>query len=195
MKKVRCKDCGLLALREANSTSLPDHPVNAELRDGSNGTADHYVHGNFYGAPFCCVSACKIHDEHAVLEKTDADKKRVFLAVINAERSCDSFAPWSKSFSPKEHLLMGYIEQIIAGRDAFYKEQLREQREWQDSMTAASDKRDQEWKEAERLRDEAWRREELEREDNRHWTTTAVAIITGVLGFLGGLLGGALVAK
>lgn len=98
MDKVKCADCGFLAVRHFETRDLLDAE---ELlrRDGEMplqpGTG-HYIYDPW---PICFA---RVIDFRAALEDNSGSPHR--KRVINEGRECNRFTPWIQGLTPKEHV-------------------------------------------------------------------------------------------
>ena len=164
MSKVRCSECGYLAVRDGSD----------QFREASIGSREkgHIIPG-YWSLPYCFIAAIRIDKENS---KANDDESR-FLNVINTERDCQGFVTWKQGFSPKEH-----IEMLL----------LKEQREWQESCRMndlawqqAQELERRTWQEQQQKKDQAWQTEQNAK--NRRWgmISSLVAVVIGAgLGLL-----------
>lgn len=99
---VKCKDCGLVMVREKETTSCMEldeftratgHATDLTSRKG------HYV-------PRCLVLAHDLALEFLPEGTHSNEAQKIFLKVLTDDRKCGSFTPWLPGFSPKEHVQM-----------------------------------------------------------------------------------------
>ncbi len=111
--KVRCQDCGFLAVQDRFSRGL------IETERSMRETGEPPIHPQWKiewveRTPICFVQAFPLHREAKGLPAHNG-----FLDVIQRERDCKPFAAWQQGSSPQDH------KDMI---DA------REQRQWQDEQ-------------------------------------------------------------
>lgn len=106
-KKVKCADCGLLALRKGEIDELPILPTSLGIR--RNGV----VAGGqleFDHKPYCCINEHPINDQCDERNKESNNMQAAFRETIQAERTCAEFTEWIPSLTPKEHIEMNILQ-------------------------------------------------------------------------------------
>jgi len=165
-KTVKCADCGLLALRKAGPGGVADHPMGEEVRRrGEHRSYD------FETPPHCHVAAFNLPEEYkAEMKKTDGEKVRSFLNVINVPRECAKFCVWDQAKTPKEHADMQRADEFARIQAESHKtdadraeRQLEKQADRQDARERAS----REWQENESGKNRQW--QEVESDKSRGW--------------------------
>ena len=97
MAKVKCADCGYLALRGNLSRQLVEVDEACRIH-GLNPAPDGV---NLYcGSPICAVMAFDLAKEDS--DSTAED----WLEIFDRERPCEKFVAWSRGLTPKEHIEM-----------------------------------------------------------------------------------------
>ena len=167
---VRCKDCGLLTLRNRVSREL----IEADQLYRRNPRGVEIAHIRHDGVPLCFARVFDLAEEFneadqnrarraneiaqaeeearlrqglrpriGIVTESEADRKSEAARTVTArERDCVVFTPWRQGFAPKEHLEMLDRE---------------ERRRWQEEQRAA----DLRWREQQRREDKWWRVIEL----------------------------------
>ena len=99
---VKCKDCGLVMVREKESTSC------MELDDFTRGTghATDLISRKGHYVPRCLVLAHDLASEFLPEGAQSNEAQKIFLKVLTDDRECGSFTPWLPGFTPKEHVQM-----------------------------------------------------------------------------------------
>jgi hypothetical protein len=134
MARVRCADCGFLAVRNSSSKTL--HEAESYARETGH-LLQYYEKG-----PVCFVGAFRLDDEMHGMDSAE------FLRVISKERDCPRFYPWVQGFTPKEHQAMLRDETLLK-----WQEERREaDRRWQQEQRD----KDQQRQEQQRRRDRVW---------------------------------------
>lgn len=114
MPKVKCADCGLLAVVRECDYSLAEVPQ--EFRETGTVNIRTWVQ-KFHAYPLCVARAVKFQDEHPDGPQRHAKSingPELVQPILNKVRSCDSFVEWTQGFSPREHIEMINQEKQIA---------------------------------------------------------------------------------
>ncbi|TXT21823.1 MAG: hypothetical protein FD138_3960 [Planctomycetota bacterium] len=166
---VRCADCGFLAIRNCETRELVE--VELSVRNGEGFPSEQVPPSEertIAGLQqrLGIVSAKRIYEDNAICfmrepsvsrdfqhaadsAKKDRNYHGHFLRVINEERCCERFTPWTQGLTPREHREMLDQKQLLA----YQKEREDSDRQWRQSQA----QQDYVWR-----RDEArWRRIEL----------------------------------
>lgn len=132
--RVRCADCGLLALRNNEMHRL----VEADFRYREEGIPRRNQQGVviYDIVPVCFVREVNFHEEIG-----DRPKDKAAPLVLRKERECKSFMPWCQGYSPKEHIEMNILQ---------------EQRDWQ----LRREEEDRRWRASQAEQEQEWRREQ-----------------------------------
>jgi len=165
-EKVKCKYCGLLAVRTNESELQEAHET---LRD--EGALSQNLHN---GQILCIVKAFDLKTEIAEQPNNTNSTKRI-LPVLEKDRECKKFRDWVQGFSPKEHLQMILSENMVIEaekRRAADEERAKEQR-----------KADKDWQKEQR-------EEDIKRLRAERWGDRIYQIIIGIIAFVGTILGG-----
>lgn len=146
---VKCRDCGLLALRLSPPAEVPNKTAAESFRKVAN-------HPNFgyYTGPFCYAKKFPLETIWEKECKAGYPNEKTFLDVINSPRQCSEFHKWDGVSSPPEVAAMIESSRVAAiqfeshrldmdrAADQF-KEQLAHQREeaakardWQEGQEA-----------------------------------------------------------
>lgn len=104
MVKVKCRDCGFLAM-QANYAEW----VEADSMLRNSGVPDNVRQRNLGNWPQCFMRKYDLQAEMREIEQQRAEQKevrerhRLVLMVVNEERCCCEYTDWRMGFSPKEH--------------------------------------------------------------------------------------------
>jgi len=105
----KCLNCGCLTLW------LPEDEVFKEAPQEFR-TTGYYSPGSHRGVSYlarCFVRAHDLTHEIATRRNQNQDTETLaLLKTINADRNCQSFAPWLQGFTPKEHQEMKYQTEL-----------------------------------------------------------------------------------
>ena len=131
----QCKDCGLLAIRRDTGGTNPQTLDEVDFRTRQTGEVLKPEHrespSSHERVPHCAVLR-HILDEEAKEEKRSGrskDDAAAFLSVIQKpDRRCGRFLRWTQMLSPKEHLLMNMLDNILTKRDVWQGSESRHNR-------------------------------------------------------------------
>ena len=128
--KVKCADCGFLAVRHRDTRELTD--AEEPLRTTGEIPADH--RGLIYVEwPICFIRRIDFRKELNDNSGTPHRKR-----VLNEERECDNgFTPWQQGLTPKEHQEMIQQKMLLD----WQREQADEQRRFQAEQARLADER------------------------------------------------------
>lgn len=121
--KVRCAECGYLAIRDIRTWRLVE--AEQQMRQVWSLPIDPVTGKNIFAdLPVCFVGAAQLDDEIGEYREYEPPK---VLAVINANRKCEAATPWKHGLTPAEHM-------------ALIKEETKRKsdRKWQLVMAAAA---------------------------------------------------------
>ncbi len=105
--KVRCVDCGYLAIRvDLEIIELP-----SEIRNTVTGDKK-----------FCFVRQ-KQFDDDMQRECANGNPHDAALRFTTASRACDGFTEWKLGFSPKEHCEMRFSNEMLLMQQEFQAQQ------------------------------------------------------------------------
>lgn len=127
---VRCKKCGLLAVR--------DYYNDAECH-ATELTREEGLHQSSRGNQTPAKVRCRVGSEcfHKP-KKLDAAS---VVEAINELIECDSFRKWIDIKSPKEHEEMAFVERIKAEYAQAHAEEVQRHREWREEDSRRHDRR------------------------------------------------------
>ena len=157
--KVKCNDCGLLAIRnhEKRAWEEVDSVIRLSGRPPNFSTFDQ--------CPACLIGMASLHSEAKDLGIKEFAK--AVVAVLNHPRDCAGFVAWQQSFTPKAHREMQHIE-----------EQRKRDQEQRD--------RDRAWQEDRRKVDLAWQASQEDKAENRwqreHGLQRSQLVFVGIFG-------------
>ena len=155
-RKVRCAECGYLAIREVKKWTLceAERKYRDDLTTPPNGPDREYQF-----VPVCFAGEVSFAES---LQGSEKEKRAECRSAISRDRECPSFTSWKPGFSPKEHVDMQLV---------------REQREWQQG----EEKRRREWQ---KEQEEDRRKWEARLQTRELSAGAVVAIAAAVLGGL-----------
>ena len=190
---VRCKDCGLLTLRNRVNRELIE--ADQPFRERPQSVEIAIIRHN--GLPLCFARAFDLAAEFdaanqdrmsradeiaqaqqaeqvrrgqpprmGIITETEGDRRREAARTVSArERDCASFTPWRQGFTPKEHLEM--LDRVERQR----------------------------WQEEQREKDLRWR--EQQRKEDKRWRVIELIVLAGIATLVAGgfTLLGALIQK
>lgn len=179
MGKVRCADCGFLALREVQTGAILEavYRLRTEWINERELALGRVRHER---TPCCYRQALDFKAEVKAAmagQLPEVKQEKVVLPIIQAERECDKFTPWLEDHTPKEHYEMLVNDRL--------------QRELEDRRERERD-RDQKFQLDMKSSEQKWQQEEHDR--NRKWQlrlaylAAAFALLNGLVGMLGGWL-------
>jgi hypothetical protein len=159
--EICCRNCGFLALRNAETMELPE--ADSHFRD-TGGLRNSIQQRSFEPRPVCFVRANNLPVEVGETHPVDIVKK-----VIQESRDCDCFMEWQQGFTPKEHFEMNLLQK---------------ERERQDQR----DKDDREWRTAQAEQAHRWHQEDmaLARESMR--TGIRTSLLAAIIGFVAAIV-------
>ncbi len=126
MKK--CSVCGYLAARHVESREI----VEVEKQARSTGHLDQNAMGKIELVPLCFVRHIDIASQVA---GTGKDRIRSTKSIIQQDRECGSFTPWTQGFTPKEHLAMNMLKQLEEQIRLNTEKREEKQRQWEEQRT------------------------------------------------------------
>ena len=110
MNKVRCRDCGFLAVRSHKTLALAEvDEIMRELWRPMVSPNDKVLEGM---PALCAVQAFDLIAECGPDPRAQGTKV-ASLPVINKMRDCDKFTKWMPGFDPKEHKEMMREESLL----------------------------------------------------------------------------------
>lgn len=189
---VKCSECGLLGFRN-NQTQNLDEAIE-RIRDEADFPAHSqtYIHSK---VPICVASASHLGNETTALVSGrgggpgEIDKSRTdptsfdVKAVIQLDRTCESWMGYRRGYTPKEHQEIVDREREIRRQD----EREKADREWQEgrveadrSWRIARENQDKREKEAQRLLDEE--NADKRQRKNIFWFAIVVTVIVSGMG-------------
>lgn len=171
MPKVRCADCGFIAVRDRTSRELVE--VEAGLRvKWELPTLPNSSYLRYEDFPVCLKGMVSLR-----IDAPSYNREEV-AALVGQERECDAFIEWCRGFSPKEHQEMQLAQELQRQQQA-----MREQeRDWQERRDAVQ----RDWLAAESRTAREWQQQQ-----NRANRVVQVflalfaAAVTGLLAYLG----------
>lgn len=177
---VRCEECGLLAVRNIDDSSV--YPADEKLRrDGTLQTR------TFPGdrEPSRAVGLIHRSDELiCFIGREELIRLRPgqnCLVAIKSEHSCPRAMKWIPGRSPEQHLQMYELERqqehndrMLAEERAWREQQAQAERDWRE--------RDREAREREAQRAEARHQKDFQAANSRFWLGFALAIGVTVIG-------------
>lgn len=158
MAKVKCSECGYLALWHSDHARIDEAPE--EFRKTGE------VPANFIGKevhrpwPLCFARAVDID------KQTEGKSSAAIRKIVNAPRACDKFTDWLQGYSPREH------------HDML---QLDRQLEWQRKC----EQDDREWRERCQREDRDWRERQARAAAWRHAIVILIAIVGAIAAWVG----------
>jgi hypothetical protein len=158
--KVKCATCGYLAGKRDQEPEL----LMASPRWRKHGNPDGPNGMEF--APHCFRGVTEPNEEYHALKEEIAEKRLIFLRVVNTERVCAEYRKFDPGYTPKEHAEMHREERL--------RREQQEQRERDLAFQEERRKQDKADAEAQRERDEARRAQDKAdtaqiRKDEREW--------------------------
>ena len=124
----KCVDCGYLSWN--SPTKVEFHEIPAWYRKAGPDPLSRPPAACFRGmVDFLCEWSKEGREEFAgdLFKATRSQRQEVMRRVINKERNCDGFYPYSQGHSPKEHL-------SIQRNQEWQQRMATEQRGWQEGM-------------------------------------------------------------
>jgi hypothetical protein len=158
--KVKCADCGYLAVRVRRTRLLFD--AEQDYRD-SGSIPSIGNEGIYDPAPICFVRAINISAEYKPADGTPERQK-----IVQKERDCQEFTEWQQGLTPKEHLEMNLLEQ---------QQQRLDKRE----------KEDRNWRLAQAEREREWRNEDVQLAKDAMKVSIRSYLVAATIGFVGAL--------
>jgi hypothetical protein len=157
MCKVRCAECGLLALQRKASRELVE--VELTIRESwKNGIDVSQQYERYERSPVCFVDAANLESEHAVTPINAATTAK----VVNRERECDRFTKRVPRKDQRWHQDQIMLVELQKHED----ERKRQDRRWMEEQKEADRRAREEDKQADRAYQEAQKEAEFKRQDN-----------------------------
>lgn len=163
-KKVKCSDCGFLAMRRRDDLTF----VEADREFRTTGRAEKgpkFIQER----PICFARKTNFIEE--LSDQINPDPPKV-KAGIQRERECDGFTEWQLGFSPKEHQEMIDRKWMLE----YQERRDKDDREFREHMAKA----DRDWRESEATKTRYWQGQQAK---GRHrWDIIIFAgLVTGAL--------------
>ena len=184
MPKVKCADCGFLAIRDEYTEDVKE----ATRRVRERGEAVTSAQNTHRAKVFCYEGVRR-------MLPLNMDAQQV-AAMVNEEIECGEFRKWSEGKTPKEHEEMTILEQVKEENATARQEDIRRQKQWREEdlewRKEVEDGIDRRFREAED-RKESHFRESEGRKESHFWQSHIFQILVGIILLLAGTILGILV--
>jgi hypothetical protein len=186
--KVRCVECGFLALRAQDGQIKETERQHREVWRLPPTVSGH--------DPFCFAGAMKFDEE--LKQAVGATVPEKYKVVFGKERECFDFREWQEGQNPQDHKAMLAQEislklqkEMQEKNQAWQEAQLRESRAWQEEQAKLNyereeNRRREDKKERMADKEEDEKKRKKERGKERRFQVFAI-VLTGIVGFLSAL--------
>lgn len=151
MCKVRCAECGFLAVKRKEQLveADEDYRIRGSMPSGIvPARGDEKSHEC---PAVCFVRAVRLSEEPGS-----------YLDVIRRDRKCAQYTTWHLGFSPKEHIEMTLVQQQRQFELRQRKLELR-------------------WRDRQAKRDRKWRNEDIKRQERSHRNQLMISILAAII--------------
>lgn len=176
MEKVRCADCGFLAVRDKETRQLVETEIEMRQTWVIPKRPNEPVALPVYERdPLCFAQAADIGAEIHKIPGRDTAWTRVILSIIVQPRECAAFTKWRHGFTPREH------QEMLIQDDL--RKQSEEQRQRDLKFQQEQRKADRDWQEKQARANREWQENWNRKNAYRAWILAIVGVVGGIVGY------------